>query len=268
MTAASDGAEALLRALPAAAGMAGESIIFKELSHGNSGDLVVRISAPVDAVAKLADPRRRVSVDALAREVAALDWLDGRGGAPRLIWSGEVLGRPAMLAAALPGAALHGLPDGEAEAGLVAAISALKALHALPTADCPFDERLAVKLTETRRRLDAGETGRGDWDPEGTGAPAEALWAKMAALAPAEEDLVVTHGDASLPNFIVDGARAGPVDLGRLGVADRWCDLALFLRSAARNFPGVDARALLRTHYPIAIDEQKLIFYQLLDRFS
>ncbi|HJE50443.1 MAG TPA: phosphotransferase [Tessaracoccus flavescens] len=53
--------------------------------------------------------------------------------------------------------------------------------------------------------------------------------------------LVITHGDACAPNTILsdDGAFVGHVDMGDLGVADRWADLAIASWSLEWNFgPG------------------------------
>lgn len=46
---------------------------------------------------------------------------------------------------------------------------------------------------------------------------------------PPIDRLVVCHGDACSPNTIIaaDGTPVGHVDLGSLGVADRWADLAV-----------------------------------------
>ena len=55
------------------------------------------------------------------------------------------------------------------------------------------------------------------------------------------------------------------IDLGRFGVADRHQDLALFVRSARRNFPELDTEALLARHYPVAADPLKLAYYRQLD---
>lgn len=46
---------------------------------------------------------------------------------------------------------------------------------------------------------------------------------------PAPDLLVVCHGDPCVPNTLIDdaGRFAGHVDLARLGVADRWADLAI-----------------------------------------
>ena len=52
-------------------------------------------------------------------------------------------------------------------------------------------------------------------------------------------DLVVCHGDACLPNFIVDresGRCTGVLDLGPLGVADRYADLTLILTNAEESW--------------------------------
>jgi aminoglycoside phosphotransferase len=58
------------------------------------------------------------------------------------------------------------------------------------------------------------------------------------------------------------------IDLGHLGVAGRHQDIAIFLRSAARNHPQIDACALLQEHYPgLRTDEKKLRYYRLLDEF-
>src|SRR5690242_5385406 len=46
---------------------------------------------------------------------------------------------------------------------------------------------------------------------------------------PPVDRLVVCHGDACAPNTLLgdDGGWSGHVDLGALGVADRWADLAV-----------------------------------------
>jgi aminoglycoside phosphotransferase len=86
-------------------------------------------------------------------------------------------------------------------------------------------------------------------------------------MAPSDERLVVTHGDASLPNFVWSPSNGvGLIDLGRFGLADPYQDLALFLRSARRNHPDIDAEALMLERYPLAaIDADRCAFYRLLD---
>ncbi len=58
------------------------------------------------------------------------------------------------------------------------------------------------------------------------------------ARAPADR-LVVCHGDACAPTRCIgdDGTCSGHVDLGDLGVADRWADLAVATLSLDWNFP-------------------------------
>ncbi|MCG6566703.1 phosphotransferase [Tessaracoccus sp. ZS01] len=56
-------------------------------------------------------------------------------------------------------------------------------------------------------------------------------------------DLSIVHGDACVPNLLLgdDGGLVGMVDVGHLGVADRWADLAVASWSLEHNFgPGAD----------------------------
>ena len=236
------------------------------IGQGESGDLVFRIDGDWPLVAKVVGPGEARLAE-FEREAAALVWLHGRFGAARLVWRGEAQGRPAFVMTAIPGVALQAVPPEAAERAAVAAIERLAELHAAPIAACPFDERLAVKLANAARRVAVGAFGADRVEPHNVGEPPEALLAELTRSRPADEDLVVTHGDACWPNFILrpDG-RVGIVDLGRMGVADRYQDLALFVRSGRRNAPHLDVPAVIRRHYPLdGLDEAKLEFYRELD---
>jgi kanamycin kinase len=81
---------------------------------------------------------------------------------------------------------------------------------------------------------------------------------------PPTEDLVVCHGDYCLPNILIDhGKITGYVDLGELGIADRWWDLAVGSWSVTWNLgPGLETHFLAA--YGVAPDEERMAFYRLL----
>ena len=75
-------------------------------------------------------------------------------------------------------------------------------------------------------------------------------------------DAVVCHGDACNPNFLLDesGRCVGYVDLGRLGVGDRWADLAPALLSLGWNYGDGWQPAFLKA-YGTQPDAEKQEFY-------
>ena len=93
--------------------------------------------------------------------------------------------------------------------------------------------------------------------------PAAAL-AELEATAPAEEDLVVCHGDYCAPNMLLQGDEVtGYVDLGELGVADRWWDVAVGAWSMGWNF-GHELEPLFYDSYGIAPDPARIRYFRLL----
>jgi kanamycin kinase len=107
-------------------------------------------------------------------------------------------------------------------------------LHALELEDCPFDRRLEVSIPAAME----AQVDLADLDPERRGWSRERLVAELLSQRPEREDLVVCHGDLCLPNVLLDPdsfAVAGLIDTGRLGIADRWTDLAIATRSLASH---------------------------------
>jgi kanamycin kinase len=82
---------------------------------------------------------------------------------------------------------------------------------------------------------------------------------------PTVDALVVCHGDACLPNTLItdDGRVSGHVDLGDLGTADRWADLAVATWSVSWNLGSRWEPALLDA-YGVDLDEQRTSYYRLL----
>ena len=85
--------------------------------------------------------------------------------------------------------------------------------------------------------------------------------------APPADRLVVCHGDACAPNTLMtdDGTFFGHVDLGDLGVADRWADLAIATMSLDWNYPtgGPDGfQAILLDAYGVTADTGRIAYYR------
>ncbi|WP_129642031.1 phosphotransferase [Peristeroidobacter agariperforans] len=116
----------------------------------------------------------------------------------------------------------------------------LRILHeTLPVAECPFE-----------------------WSPEkrtGHRVPSDELGV------PPIDRLVVCHGDPCSPNTIIgaDGNPVGHVDLGSLGIADRWADLAVASINLDYNYgPGWE-QEFFRA-YDIEPDPKRIAYYRFL----
>lgn len=153
----------------------------------------------------------------------------------------------------------------------------LKMLWEINISDCNVKWNLERKLIAAKSAVDNGEVDIENTEPEtfgenGFNSPSELLdWLQKNQP---NEDLVLSHGDFCLPNvFIKDGKVAGFIDLGRMGIADRWQDIALCYRSLMHNYGGKYSGKAYKDHDPNLLFEalemepnwQKLRYYILMD---
>jgi len=140
----------------------------------------------------------------------------------------------------------------------------LRVLHdALPIDGCPYRWDVPSRLVRVDERMAAGETADG-WSPQHQHLDVATARALLAD-APAIDRLVVCHGGACAPNTLLadDGRFAAHVDLGSLGTADRWADLAVAAWSTEWNYgPGFTGHVL--DGYGIDPDHDRLAYYRVL----
>ena len=255
------------------------------------------------------------------REYEALKWLDGRLPVPKVLGhhvgpahdgvgsASSGSGTSYILMSKVKGRMLCDVSILSNRRRLLkTAAAALEALWSVDTKGCPFCDRpsadrpfggcplcgclerdlgLAASNVEkgiARLSADGGcECGY----PSGVGTAKDLLaWLVDHRPALAEPDAVFSHGDLCLPNVFAncDGI-TGFIDLGLSGVADRWRDIAICLRSIRDNLVGryasANAAALGKSGDPLPFgqfddseffdvlgiepDHEKLRYYTLLD---
>jgi aminoglycoside 3'-phosphotransferase-2 len=239
----------------------------RQETSGRSAAAVFRFYAPnrLPLIAKLSAATKAAD---LLTEAARLKWLKGtRILAPRVVHLAEAHGYVWLVLECLQGDDAAKSRDPPA-VKIYELANALKAIHALDPNACPFDETLTVKLARAADRVKANNVNAHDFDEENRGKTAAELLGEMERLRPTTEGIVVVHGDACLPNMMLDGGRfSGFVDCGRLGRSDRYQDLALACRSIAMNLGSEWVGAFLRAYGITSIDDGRARFYRLLDEF-
>jgi kanamycin kinase len=177
----------------------------------------------------------------LAAEAARLRWAVPYVSVPRVLSAGRDGAGEWLLTAALPGESAVSQRWKADPATAAAAIGAgLRTLHdRLPVQDCPFSWSVEKRLAVVP----------GKEFPE----------------SPPIDCLVVCHGDACVPNTLIDedGKCSGHVDFGEMGIADRWADLAIATWSTEWNYgPGWEDEVL--DAYGIAADPLRIDYYRSL----
>lgn len=202
----------------------------------------------------------------LAAEAARMTWAVAYTPVPRVLDLGADGEGSWLVTAALPGqSAVSQRWLADPRTAVTAIGEGLRAIHdAMPVTHCPFSWMAQERIAAAQRATVAGRLDTSDWAPEHLELGIEGALAQVQNAPPADK-LVVCHGDACAPNtLIADGGRwSGHVDLGDLGVADRWADLAVATWSTEWNY-GPDWEQVLLDAYGIKPDTGRTRYYRLL----
>lgn len=202
----------------------------------------------------------------LSDEIARLTWAAPWVRVPKVIDSGSDPDGAWMITAGLPGdSAVDPRWLADPDVAVTAIGEGLRALHeTLPVSSCPFSWSTDDRIADARDRAAQSRIDPDAWRADHPGLDLPAAL-HTAATPPPIEQLVVCHGDACAPNTLVgtDGRWSAHVDLGALGTADRWADLAIATWSTTWNYgPGWENHLLAA--YEIDPDPDRTEYYRLL----
>jgi aminoglycoside 3'-phosphotransferase-1 len=235
---------------------------------GESGGAVYRLHGKANAPDLFLKHGKNAFADDISDEMVRLRWLGSRVPVPTVAHFARTSREAWLLMTALPGKTayqvLQACPDLRLAIVVELAIF-LRRIHAIPVNECPFTSDHGYRLTCARARIDAGLVEEDDFDEERKGWTAERVWETMQHLLPLAADPVVTHGDFSLDNLVIrDGEVVGCIDVGRVGIADRYQDLAIVWNCLGEFGASLQER-LLKQYGILDPDQDKLKFHLLLD---
>ncbi len=205
----------------------------------------------------------------LAQEMARTEWLSSHHiRVPRFLMKISTQRVNAVLMTAVPGR--HLTRDGDDLLGAVHTMGrGLARLHALPSANCPFDETPQTRLERARKAIEQNLIDASQFDDRNCRFTPSMLYQRVKSAIPACEDIAVVHGDATLSNMLIgsDG-ELGLIDCGHSGRSDRYVDLAV-IEAELLSELGRDAAECFKDAYGIGEwnDQKAAIFRDLYELF-
>ncbi len=202
----------------------------------------------------------------LGKEAARLSWAVAFAPVPRLLDQGADAAGSWIITAPMRGVnAVAERWKAKPRTAVTAIGEGLRGLHeALPVHGCPFSWTAEDRLIDAHQRAMEGRIHPAQWHPVHRSLGLDRALELLADIPPIDQQ-VVCHGDSCAPNTLLtdDGRWSGHVDLGTMGLADRWADLAIATWSAEWNY-GPGWERLLLDAYGARPDPDRTRYYRLL----
>ena len=209
----------------------------------------------------------------IRREQGLIQWLKGKLPVPEIILYLEQDGMSYLLMTAVSGEMICQCPEDKLREPFEEMIrflaDGLLMLQGIEIRDCPFDSTLEQKLARALYNIENDLVDIEDFEESNDFETPMDLYHWLVEQQP-EEELYFTHGDYCLPNiFMQEGRVSGFIDVGRGGIADKWQDIALCVRSMSYNLRDCENKEryveLLFQHLGIEPDWKIIDYYMLLD---
>lgn len=237
-----------------------------EDAKGRLGNRVIRVVDRVAGPTYLKVGSGDAAKD-LRAEAARLEWIGDRLPVPKPLYVGETA-ETFLLLTAIPGRPSHECLDALGPRAVVELFAtALRAVHGIPTVDCPFDHVYDREIAAAEQRLDHGVVDKEAFE-QATGDQPDVVLEWLKSHGDLLTDMVFTHGDYALPNLLVNGGQvSGLLDWGIAGVADRHRDFMSAELTLRRNVGDTWAPLFYEIYGTRDVDRERIRFYWLLDQF-
>ncbi|MEU6963251.1 APH(3'') family aminoglycoside O-phosphotransferase [Streptomyces chrestomyceticus] len=206
------------------------------------------------------------------------DWLGTQDvPGPRVLdWRVNAAGA-ALVTSAVAGVPADRVPAAALRTAWGPIADAVRHLHGLSASQCPYTRDLTLMFATARDVVARGAVDPEFLPVEQQGTDPDELLARLTPqlaqrLAQEAAETVVCHGDLCLPNIVLDPDTltvSGFIDLGRLGRADPYADLALLFATARETWDdeaqAAAAEDAFAARYGIALDRARERFYLHLD---
>lgn len=214
--------------------------------------------------------RRRSYQNAL-KEKQVLAWLRGRLPVAEVVAFSSDKNYHYLLLKQLQGVPAHKLIRKiPAEQMLKIMVETMQWMNSLPIQNCPLDETMPAKLNRIRSLLDKGLLRKDTYNAR-TRRSAERDYQYLREHIPVQEELVFTHGDFCLPNFLLTGKQVkGFVDLADAGKGDCYMDICTLANTMCYNYKQPDkftaySRRIFELYGIENPDWGKLQYYRLVN---
>lgn len=208
------------------------------------------------------------------KAVEMMRWLKGKLPIPEVVEYAQEDGFGYLLMTRIPGEMCCSPYYMEHSDEMVTLLAeGLHRLWSVDTAGCPRERTLEYDTAQAIERIRGGRLSPEELSACGFES-AEDMAAWLEAH-PVKYDPVLSHGDYCLPNLLLkDGEISGYIDIGGIGIADRYSDLVDCWNSLKNNFGGVFGGKVYEDFDPdilfrklgIEIDPVKFRFCRLIEK--
>ncbi len=197
------------------------------------------------------------------------NWLDGKIPVPKVIFFEQFEQFEFLCVTELKGKTLQDYIDKIEEKEIVILYAnSLKQLHSIKTDKKALVQNLEQRILKAKFNAENNLVDIQNLQIENQTIKLLELYRKLESIKPSNEELVFTHGDYCFDNVVFEENNlSGFIDLDNGGVADKYQDIALAVRSIKDNFNDKLVTLFFDEYGLIKVNEDKLEFYTLLDEF-
>jgi kanamycin kinase/aminoglycoside 3'-phosphotransferase-2 len=207
-----------------------------------------------------------ISYETLKTDKINYEWLSSKVPAPSILFYQQLNGHEFHCMSELEGSILASTIGIYSEEQIVKKFAhSLKRLHSLKIEKKALVRPMEEIIEQVKLRIANGSIELDSFEEENPGKSPNELFEELIENKPENFEPVFTHGDYCFDNLIVNGGQLnGFIDIGRGGVADKYQDIALALRSI-RLALGEEWIDKFLYHYGLMnIDKKKNDFFTLL----